>query len=175
MSRELFAVIDHASVVSGVKSIEIHGCAVSVEWQMSSLQQRGQWQLEVRPPNNGAAQYNLACDAGAYLIAVGACDPINLAQQVGPAETRQREIAARVLHNLMRYGMTEIGIVKAEQEVACIPIVGERDEAPFEDTRDLQIDPPRRFRVFHYAPYARAGEREASIESTTPEPVQWRS
>lgn len=175
MSKEVFGVIDNATLVTGMVSLEIYGCPVTVEWQMNSLQQRAQWQLEVRPVNEGAAQFNLARDNGVYYVAVANSEPVNLAESVGTQESKQRETAAMVLRNLMLYGMTEIRVVKADHEVACIPIVGERDQAPMEDTQDLNIDPPRRFRIVHFAPYKRSGEHEPTVELQQAEPVQWRS
>lgn len=175
MSKEVFAVVDNATNITGMVSMQIYGCPVTVEWQMSSLQERGQWQIEVRPANDGAAQFNLARDNGVYLVAVANCDPVNLSEQVGTLESKQREVAAHVLRNLALYGMTEIRVVKGEQEVLCYPIVGDRDDAPFEDTHDLKVDPPRRFRVYHYAPYKKSDEQQPPIELQTTEPVQWHS
>jgi len=175
MANEIFEMIDQATTLTGLKTLDLYGCPVTIEWEMQSLQQRAQWQLEVRPANDGAAQYNLAHDNGAYLVAVANSAPINLAENVGTSQAKQREAAAKVLRNLMLYGMTEIRVVKGDKETVCIPIVGEGDIAPMEDTRDLQVDPPRRFRIVHYAPYKRGGEHEPSVELKSAEPVQWQS
>ena len=176
MAQEIFDIIDNATSVTGSATIDLYATTAMVEWEISSLQLRSVWQLEVRGVNEGAAQYNLARDEhGVLWVAVGQCEPINLFDHAGAKELDQRQLASTILRNLVRYGLTEVRVVKGGQEVAVIPILGERDKAPMEDTDDFRLDPPRRFRIFHYAPYAKQGDTSDSATTLTQstEPVQW--
>ncbi|MHC4976436.1 MAG: hypothetical protein ACYTF7_07500 [Planctomycetota bacterium] len=178
IALELFKVVDNETTTNGVKSIDLFGCSAILEYEIKSLQTRAEWAVEVRPTNKGAATFDLARTAGSsggvMYLAVGTCPAIDLSEQVGPSETKQRELASTILRNLVLYGLTELRVIKHQEVVTAIPILGERDVAPFEDTNDLQVSPPRRFHVYHYAPYDRdenlmqGGSKHTAVKDPAP-------
>ena len=174
MPASIFHVVESATRIHGVENLEILGAKCVLEYQLASTQNREQWQLELRPPNGGAAQFNLARDAkGRLLLAVGNCEPIDLSKNAGPSERAQRDLALKILTNLIQYGMTEVRIMKGDQETIAIPILGDRDGVPMEDTKDMNVETPRRFRIYHYAPYERE-EHSREYEHIQPkEPIEW--
>jgi hypothetical protein len=174
MAQQMFDVVDNATMSQGVKEVLVYGCHATIEYEVKSLQTRGEWQLELRALNEGAAQYNLAHTPGNILyVAVGSCEPINLAEHAGVSASKQRELAATILHNLVRYGLTEIRVIKGHEEIAAIPMLGDRDTPPMEDTNDLGVDPPRRFHIYHYAPFVREGDSDELELSPHKETIEW--
>lgn len=174
MPKEIFTMIESATSAQGVKVMNLLGAQCEVEWQMGSVQNRKSWQIEIRPPNRGAATFDLACnEVGVLLLAVANSEPINLQKHAGTSQAEQKELALKILSNLIRYGLTEIRVVKHDKEVLSIPVLGERDAAAFEDTKTLNVDPPRRFRIYHYAPYARSGESDSYEHVKEKEPIEW--
>ena len=174
MPTVIFQTVEKSNKMRGSEHLTILGAPCILEYQLASLQNRGEWQLEVRPTNGGAAQFNLARDKGGNLIlAVGQSEPINLAKNAGAGEKGQRELALKILSNLIQYGMTEVRIMKGDKETVSIPILGDRDGVPMEDTKDMNVETPRRFRIFHYAPFAREGHSREYEHVKPKEPIAW--
>ncbi|MFG0256599.1 MAG: hypothetical protein ACF8GE_01720 [Phycisphaerales bacterium JB043] len=174
MASEMFSVVDNATSQRGAKNITVFGCPAVIEFEVSSLQNRGEWQLELRALNNGAAQFNLARDrSGILYMAVGTCPAIDLSEHVGDLESKQRDLASRILRNLMLYGLTEIRVMKGHDEVTVVPILGERDGTPLENTHDMGLDHSSYLEIRHYAPYVRSGDSDEQELASPEEPIEW--